>query len=307
MSAHPPLSTSGAGRVNAALKRELDRICSRSYAEAVWPDPLAIVHEYTDAADLEVMGLVASALAYGRVEGIIASLRRLQPVLGLHPAGAVRRLGAEGLLSALAGFRHRFTSGEDVTALLLIADGMREASGSIGAFFAEGYVPGDMKASLADFVRRAMELPVGPCYGGTIPREGGVRYLLPSPERGSACKRLNLYLRWMVRGPDGRDLGLWRGIVDTADLVIPLDTHIGRICRALGLTSRRVADWKTAVEITQGLARFDPADPVRYDFPLARLGILGRCPTRPDEAACRGCGLGPFCAVKAGDRTPRPA
>ena len=285
--------------MNAELKAKLDALCEKSYAEALWPDPLAFVHEYAAADDREVVGLLASSLAYGRVEQIAASLRRLQAVLGDHPSRVVRQRGAEELLRELSGFKHRFTAGEDVAALLIIADGMRARAGSIGAFFAEGYARGEMRASLSSFVERALALPVSPCYGGAVTDDAGVRYLLPSPAGGSACKRLNLYLRWMVRGPDGRDLGLWRDSVDPADLVVPLDTHVARIGRALGLTQRKTPDWKMAAEITASLAQFDPADPVRYDFPLARLGIMDRCPTRPDEALCRTCELRGFCAIKA--------
>ena len=286
--------------MNPELRKRLDALLSDSYAEPLWPDPLAVVREYETEADIEAMGLVCSGLAYGRVEQIAASLRKLQEALGPHPAEFVAETDPHALLGTLAGFKHRFTTGEDVAALLLITNGMREAEGSVGAFFAKGYARGDMRGSLTSFVRRALTMPVGPCYGGAgLPEGAGVLYLLPSPEGGSACKRLNLYLRWMVRGPDGRDLGLWRDLVDTSDLIVPLDTHIARIGRALGLTQRKTADWKMAEEITASLARFDPGDPVRYDFPLARLGIMDRCPTRPDATLCAACSLRGFCALRA--------
>jgi uncharacterized protein (TIGR02757 family) len=120
-------------------------------------------------------------------------------------------------------------------------------------------------------------------------------FLLPLPSRGSACKRLNLFLRWMVRPADGVDFGLWRG-VRPAQLLMPLDTHVWRIARALGLTARRTADWRAAVEITDALRRIDPQDPVRFDFAIARLGIVGRCRrATADPAGCRSCVLAGAC------------
>jgi len=120
-----------------------------------------------------------------------------------------------------------------------------------------------------------------------------LRYLLTSPADGSACKRMNLYLRWMVRRT-APDLGLWT-FVDPAKLVMPLDTHVHRITSFLGLGSRRTADWKAARALTDRLARFDPSDPVRFDFAICRLGILDLCSRRRQKANCDVCLLRPAC------------
>ena len=124
-----------------------------------------------------------------------------------------------------------------------------------------------------------------------------LRFLLSSPEAGSACKRMLLYLRWMIRPADGLDTGLWADGIPASKLLIPLDTHTFRISRYLGLTARRAGDWKAAVEVTEALKRFDPADPVRYDFALCRLGILDLCPARRDERKCRPCDLYDVCRL----------
>ncbi|MBW2258057.1 MAG: DUF2400 family protein, partial [Deltaproteobacteria bacterium] len=130
---------------------------------------------------------------------------------------------------------------------------------------------------------------------GDLPR--GFRTFLPSPTGGSACKRWNMFLRWMVRPPtEGIDLGLWDSLPPSA-LVVPLDTHVLRIARLVGLTRRRDGSWRTAAEITANLRLLDPDDPVRFDFALAHLGISGACKGRRDEAVCSACPLRPVCVA----------
>ena len=123
-----------------------------------------------------------------------------------------------------------------------------------------------------------------------------MRYFFSSPAGGSACKRLNLYLRWMVRHDPGLDLGLWTE-VPPSRLVIPLDTHVARIARYVGLSSRNTADWKMALEVTRALREFDPGDPVKYDFAICRLGILDYCPRKRDALKCAACLLKPVCTL----------
>ena len=129
-------------------------------------------------------------------------------------------------------------------------------------------------------------------WGEAIPRQRD--FLFPRPERGSACKRHNLFLRWVVRGPDGVDLGLWTA-VSPRDLVVPLDTHMVRLGRWLGLTRRKTPGWRMAEEITGALRAACPEDPVKFDFPLTRLGILRVC-TRLRRGACEACPVEPLCS-----------
>ena len=123
-----------------------------------------------------------------------------------------------------------------------------------------------------------------------------VRLFFSSPADGSACKRLNLFLRWMVRRSGGLDFGLWSD-VSPRRLVIPLDTHVARIARYVGLTTRTTPDWKMALDVTHSLRRFDPGDPVKYDFAICRLGILDYCPRKRDIVKCEGCSLRPVCTL----------
>jgi hypothetical protein len=132
----------------------------------------------------------------------------------------------------------------------------------------------------------------------------GIFHLLADPASGSPCKRWNLYLRWMVRGPDGMDLGLWKS-VDPRQLILPLDTHTARISRYLGFTQRTTPTWAMAEEITRSLRGLDPEDPVRYDFSMARLGILNRCSKRSGTCQCQGCVLEGICLRE--DREVPPA
>ncbi len=154
--------------------------------------------------------------------------------------------------------------------------------------------PDDVAGLLSRAVDRILALDWRPVLGRrTLPEDSPIRFFFPSPASGSACKRWNLYLRWRVR-KDEMDFGLWRAI-PTRRLVIPTDTHVHRVARRLGLTRRKAADWKTAREITDRLARFDPEDPVRYDYALCELGTVGIC--RPSLAAslCSECALSAAC------------
>jgi uncharacterized protein (TIGR02757 family) len=259
-------------------------------------DPLGEVRSFRDPDNLEVAGFLAAGLSFGRVEIILAHLRDLWDRLEHRPAALVDAWSA-GDGRRVRGFRHRWVRDVDLAAVLAALGRTRRRHGSLRALFVEGYDPGeaDLRGSLARFVdgiRREVRIGGRRLAEPELPR--GVRTFLSDPGRGGACKRLNLYLRWLVRPDDGVDLGLLPG-VRTDQLVVPLDTHVARLGHNLGLTRRRTPDWKMAGEITDALRRFDPVDPVRYDFALSRLGILDRCPRRVDAVHCRACSLLPVC------------
>ncbi len=248
-----------------ALHRRYHRL------EHLDPDPLAFLHRYERPADIEVAGLVAALLAFGRVEQIHASVERVLGVLGPRPSEGVRRIEPADSRRALRGFAHRWCRGDDVAALLASVRRALEACVSLEALFLEGYAPGRPDAVRAALSCFARALRAGAPRGAA--RRRGFRFLLPTPDEGSACKRLNLYLRWMARRDDPLDRGVWRS-VSPADLIVPLDTHVARIARAAGLCARRTPDWKMAEEVTASLRRHDPADPTRFDFALCRAGML---------------------------------
>jgi len=267
----------------AALRAVLDRSYADYDARWMEPDPVQFVWRHERLEDREVAGLVASALAYGNVRQIKRSVERVLGLLGERPADAVDALDAKEALRALAGFKHRFNDARDAVCLLVLIREMRRDAGSVEAFFAPSPPVADIRQALVTFVRRTLALPHGDLYGqGPLPRNAGVRFFFPSPEDGSACKRLCLYLRWMVRA-DTVDPGGWKRISPSV-LLIPLDAHIINIGKSARLTRRVSPGWKMAEDITAALRACDPEDPVRYDFALHRMGLFKR---EADLAALR--------------------
>ena len=276
----------GSSLRDSALRDTLETL-SRTYgAASIDSDPIRLVHAYSDPRDIEVAGWIASAFAYGRVDIILANVSRLLSFLGLHPAETLERRAPDA--RDLSFFRHRFHGPDDAAALLDWIGGILRRDGSIRAFFESRYRGEETVGPLLDRVSSDL---LGPIPDAST----ALRFLAPSPRDGSACKRWNLYLRWMVRR-DAVDFGIWSKI-PTRSLIIPTDTHIHRISRRLGLTRRRTANWKTAVAITRRLARLDPVDPVKYDFALCRLGILEICRTEPRLSECRECIARTVCPV----------
>jgi uncharacterized protein (TIGR02757 family) len=228
----------------------------------VHPDPLEFLYRYEDLRDREIVGLVASSLAYGRVTQILRSVALILGQMDPSPYGFLRRASYESLRRNFRNFKHRFTTGEELAGLLLRVKQMLEQYGSLQACFLSGFRDSDATI-LNGLTHLVDELNKRGSY------EGGM--LIPSPRKGSACKRVNLFLRWMVRS-DNVDPGGWHRI-PPSKLIIPLDTHMHKISILLGLTCRRQPNMKTALEITEAFRTIAPDDPVRYDFTLTRLGI----------------------------------
>jgi uncharacterized protein (TIGR02757 family) len=252
-------------------------------------DPVEFAWEYDDVADQEVVALLSSCLAYGRVELLKESIKAILEVLGPRPALAVEEMSLEAIRGDLDDFVYRMTRGPDVVDLLAGIHSVRAKYGSLE----QAYVgaPTDDHLERASFLVQALR-------AGRVRDEltRGLRYLLPDPADGSATKRLHLFFRWMGRAPDGIDLGLWSSL-DPADLVMPLDTHTSRLCRYIGLTERKSTNLKAALEVTQSLRMMDPVDPLKYDFPLCHLGISGGCIHRRSEEHCPSCPIESVCTL----------
>jgi uncharacterized protein (TIGR02757 family) len=273
-------------RSQAALKRQLDALvrgCDRATRRD--QDPVGFVHRYRQADDREVVGLVASSLAFGNVVAVRRSVGRVLDALGPSPAATIDRASERELAGLLRGFVHRVWRGPHLAGVLHRAGSLRRREGSLGAAMQLRFrsAGGDLREALSRFA--------GELRGAKPSRN--VAHLVSDPMAGSACKRLLLYLRWMVRREDGVDLGLWP--LPPSALVIPLDTHVHRIARNLGLTVRDDPSWRTAVEVTDALRRFDPDDPVKYDFALCHLGVSRDCPSRRDPVKCDRCVLRTVC------------
>ncbi|MEE2750779.1 MAG: TIGR02757 family protein [Myxococcota bacterium] len=291
----------------SAIQEELERMLEEvDYGARVQRDPVRFVHRYADARDRELAGMFAALMAYGRVGLFLPLLDTLFEHMDEQggPTAWVLGLDVDRELVSLGAFQYRWTRGPHLVLLAATLRGILEDYGSIEALFAEGWEPGhsSIRQSLEAAVSRlrAQAQALAPSCGMSpddLPR--GVKYLFASPRHGSACKRWNLYLRWMVRpAAEGVDSGIWTSI-PASHLVLPLDTHTHRISRFIGLTNRKDGSWRTAEEITQNLRKIDPSDPVRFDFALAHLGISGFCKGHRSVDICPSCPLDPICSAPA--------
>ncbi len=286
----------------STLKPVLDRLYQNfNYPDSA-ADPIQIVRRYERGDDREVVGFCAASLAFGRVASVLQSIERLVAIMGPHPAEYVRRFEPARDAGAFRGFVHRWTRERDLVALVWLLRQMLDRSGSIEGFFLEGYDPAapDLASALDSFSARAMALDLASAYG-RVPKRPGVGYFFPRPSKGSACKRLNLFLRWMIRR-DALDLGVWTR-VRPSQLVVPLDTHVIRVGRCLRLTSLQSPGWKMASDITASLAKIDPGDPTRYDFSICHLGMMNACGFSRAQADSQ-CPLRGVCRPRARRRRP---
>ncbi|AGC44510.1 hypothetical protein MYSTI_03196 [Myxococcus stipitatus DSM 14675] len=284
----------------ASLRARLDAFLAATDARArIGFDPVEFPHRYQDPRDIEVSALLAAALAYGRADLFRPKVDSLLSRMGASPAAFVRELDVQGAKALLEGFVYRFNVGTDVAVLLLGMGRALREHGALETLFLQGLTAeGGMHAALSAFTTALRRVPMAPLRAAMGP-ERGLHHLLPSPLGPGAAKRLNLFLRWMVRGPDAVDFGIWKQVSPSA-LVIPLDTHIGRISGHLGFTRRTDLTWRTAEEVTASLRALDAGDPVRYDFALCHYGMSGACPSTPVAENCERCALLPACRVGPG-------
>ncbi len=279
-----------------SLKEILDCMYRNRSIHHMQNDPVSFPRRYENRLDREIAALIASVFAYGAVPVIFRSLEKIFSETGASPRKYVERFDPERGVAIFSGFRHRFNDARDLSALLWGARMMIEDSGSINDFFLKNHDPegNDIAGSLNVFSSSVLSFDYSLVFRSpSIPSDSYFSFLFPSPASGSACKRLCMFLRWVVRPDDGIDMGLWHG-VSPAMLLIPLDTHIRRISSYLGLSSRKTADWKMAREITDALRAFDPEDPVKYDFSLAHTGITEGC-DGSNISLCERCALAPVC------------
>ncbi|MBD3315998.1 MAG: TIGR02757 family protein, partial [Chitinivibrionales bacterium] len=251
---------------------ELERIYNTyHHPDYLGLDPLVCLESFSKPADLEIAGLIASSLAYGRVERIIFSVNELLKRMDGKPAAFVSETSFRDKRAAFADFKHRFNDGGDVALLLEVARQTIERWGSLESVLVAGMAKtdGTMHGGLAVYTDEL--IAIGRQIAGR--KKSSYEYLLPCSTKGSACKRINMYFRWMIRPGDGIDLGVWKSI-SPSTLIMPVDVHVARIAKAWGLSRRNTPDWRMAEEITAKLREVDPTDPVRFDFSLCRYGML---------------------------------
>jgi uncharacterized protein (TIGR02757 family) len=271
------------------LKKTLDKFYSEyNFKERIKHDPIEFPHKYSHPDDIEIAGLVASCLAYGKVGLFKPVIEQILKPGGRHPAGFLKDFDLGKDKKHFQGISYRFNKEDDVLCLVYMISYTLKEWGSLKNIFYHYYKleQEDIKYALEKFSNYFMNINTSPVYGRNI-TPNGLKQFFPSPESGSACKRLNLFLRWMVRTKD-IDLGIWNKI-SPSKLIIPLDTHIARISRCLGLTKRKSSDWKTAKEITDALKKLDPKDPLKYDFALCHQGISKLCRGREFKDTCSTC------------------
>lgn len=233
------------------------------------PDPLQFLHLYKDEKDIELMGLIASLFAYGSVKQIENTLTKIAMILGDNPFTFIKNYSAINDEIKLNSIKHRFYTNDDIKKLFFILNKEIKKFDSLKRIFLLGYNPSDK--NLKNGISNLSHHFLNSFFNSGIKVSRGIKFMFPLPEKGSACKRMNLFLRWLVR-KDQLDFGIWNEI-PTNKLIIPVDTHIARICKSLKLTKRKNVSWQMAEEITQNLKRHDANDPVKYDFAICHIGI----------------------------------
>lgn len=278
-----------------ALREPLERLYREfDYGARVARDAIEFPLRYPAPDDREVVALLTTCLAYGRVDLFSRQLEGVLRTMGPSPAAFIREFDPKCHASLFAAFIYRFNRPRDLVAFCVAARDLLARYGTLEKCFAAGDPDpaGPIGPPLERFARAFWEADVR----GFFPRgrlSRGYRHLFPLPSAGGPCKRLHLFLRWMVRR-EPPDFGLWTSI-SPARLLMPVDTHIENMSRAIGLTRRRSRNWKMAEDITARLAQVDPADPVKYDFALCHKRMSGDCLDRRDARVCAPCGLKPVC------------
>jgi uncharacterized protein (TIGR02757 family) len=292
-------------RSAGALREPLERLYREfDYGARIARDAIEFPLRYAAPDDREVVALLTTCLAYGRVDLFGRALEGVLGAMGASPAAFVREFDPARDAGAFTGFVYRFNRPRDLVAFCVAARDLLARHGSLEKCFVAGDADpaGPIGPPLERFARAFWEADVLDLFPrGRLSR--GYRHLFPLPSAGGPCKRLHLFLRWMVRR-EPPDLGLWTTL-SPARLLMPVDTHIENMSRAIGLTRRRSRNWKMAEEITARLALVDPADPVKYDFALCHKRMSGDCRDRRDAVVCGPCGLRVVCRHWRGRRPAR--
>lgn len=246
------------------------------------PDPLQFVYCYNRRGDMEIAGFLAAMFAYGAVEQIEKFLTCLLGKMGKKPADFIENFSKNDK-KLFENLKYRFNTADDIVNLLSALKKTLNKFGSLENLFLAGFDNND-----ENIIPAATKF-IKALNAGSSP---GLKFLLSDPNNGGTCKRLFLFLRWMIRN-DEVDAGLWKTI-DKSKLIAPVDVHIGRLSRILGLHNKKTINLKTALEITAGLREINPSDPIKYDFALCRIGILENC-TGKKNPYCSICELAGFC------------
>ena len=255
-------------------------------------DPLIKVVPYQAPLDREIAAFIAAVLSFGNVKAILGGIDQALGPLGPRPSERLASWSDRRAMEGARGFRYRWIHDQDLGGLYVSLGSALREEGGLEPLFERGVGERD-----EDVRGGAMTLTMGlrSRLPDQVQTRRGARFLLADPSGAGASKRLHMFLRWMIR-QEAPDLGLWRA-ARPSQLLMPLDTHVARIARYIGLTDREQADKRTVLQVTRALRAIDPEDPTRFDFALARLGILGQCPHRRDPVRCAPCDLVSACTL----------
>jgi uncharacterized protein (TIGR02757 family) len=277
-------------------KEKLDQLYNTYDDTYLFSDPLQLVKRFKEPRDQEIAAVVISSLAFGQVSQITKAGEFLLTLMHYQPRKFIESFDPEIEIKRWKKFYYRMVKSSDVLRLCFALKLILEKYGSLGDWVFSKFDRRDEHLGIA-WARCVDEIKAVDQARWTWKRSRGIgfNHLLPNPTNQSACKRSNLLLRWMVR-KDKVDCGIW-SFLPASKLTIPLDTHVQRISYNIGLTDRRDVSWKTAAEITMNLRKLDPADPVKYDFAICRLGILKMCPRKRDLDKCAQCPIYEICRL----------
>lgn len=254
------------------LKNTLEKLYhSFDFKSAIEHDPIKFPKRYNEPIDIEVSAFVSTAFAYGNIKCFCSFLEELFKIIGKSPSDFIMNFKPQWLIKKL-NKKYRFSSIHDIVAFLFILKSLLKKENSLEKFFinSSSKFQNPTVGKISNFVQKALQINLTPVYGRDI-KTAGLLHFFPSPEKGSPCKRINLFLRWMVRAED-IDFGLWKTI-KPSELIIPLDVHVLRVSRRIGLTRRNSQNIKTAQDITESLRKINPSDPLKYDFVLCHGDI----------------------------------
>lgn len=281
------------------LRQFLDTLRQElNVSSLVMNDPVQFIHRFKDKKDIEIAGFFASHLAFGRVQMIIKNLQKLFNIMQWMPYEFIMNFNKKEEC-IFSDYVYRFIKGSDISRVIYCLKEIYAEHYGLEEFFLKGYsiMDSNLLMTIQKFVKNFYSLKAlkdTMKKANTLADNSGFYFLLPPPGSKSAYKRLNLFLRWMVRREKGLDTGLWDKI-NASQLIIPLDTHIARISKNITLTKRKTPDIKMAVEITENLKLLDRDDPLKYDFLLCHLGISEGCRGEYASDVCPGCKIGEIC------------
>jgi uncharacterized protein (TIGR02757 family) len=253
-------------RIN--LKNKLDYHYKYFDRTKISPDPLEFPRRYKRIYDIEASAFISSVFAYGNVKQIMNTLEKLHKIMDNKPYEFILKFDYSKKKHLFDSIRHRFYTPADIARFFCALNKVYSTYGSLKYFFLLYYFDKEknLKNSISFFSNNILNI----CPDNENITHG-FKFMFPDPYKGSACKRMNLFLRWMVRS-DELDFGIWKEI-PASKLVIPVDTHVAKICRQLKLTRSKAANWKMAEEITSNLSKYDLNDPVKYDFAICHIGM----------------------------------